>query len=143
MNRSPILLVEDDADDLLFLERAFRLAAIPNSLHVVRGGQDAIDYLTGTGDFADRSKHPLPGLVLLDLKLPQKPGLEVLRWIRSQPQFAKTFVVVLTSSNQNRDMQEAFRLGTNSYLVKPADPDRLTKIIQLVMTRFTEFSQSV
>jgi CheY-like chemotaxis protein len=135
----PILLVEDDADDVVFLKRAIKLAGIRNPLHVVATGQEAIDYMAGTAQFSDREQHPLPGLVILDLNLPQKTGFEVLHWIRYHPQLVNTFVVVLTSSNQDRDRQEAFRLGANSYLVKPTDPDRLTRMIEQVVARWKEF----
>lgn len=138
MHRVPILLVEDDPNDVLFFKRALEKADIFNPLHVAQGGQDAIDYLAGAGEFADRTKFPPPGLVILDLNLPQRTGFDVLHWIRYHPELTKTLVAVLTSSNQHADRQEAYRLGAGSYLVKPTDPDQLVEIIKELMTRWKQ-----
>ena len=101
-----------------------RQAGVANPIHVARDGQEAIDYLHGTGKFADRSHFPLPGLVLLDLKLPFVMGLDVLKWIRQQPDFTP-IVVILSSSRQPEDIAAAYRLGANAYLVKPAEMSKL------------------
>ena len=114
-----ILLVEDNEDDIFLMQRAFSKAAIPNPIQVVRTGQDAISYLNGVGSFKDRQKYPLPIIVLLDVKLPLKSGPEVLRYIREQPELRKMIVVMLTSSNQEKDIKLAYATGANSYLVKP------------------------
>jgi len=95
-------------------------AGVTNPVQVVSDGQQAIDYLKGTGKFADRERFPLPCLVLLDLKLPYVMGLEVLKWIREQPG-AALVVVVLTASGQDADVAAAYRLGANAYLTKPSD----------------------
>jgi CheY-like chemotaxis protein len=116
-----ILLVEDREDDVVLLRRSFEKAAIANPLQVVKDGEDAIAYLSGTGRFSARKEFPLPELVLLDLKLPKLDGFEVLRWIRTQPALSGLRVVVLTSSNNLRDMNLAYALGANSFLVKPTD----------------------
>ncbi|HEY2849732.1 MAG TPA: response regulator, partial [Gemmatimonadaceae bacterium] len=94
----PILLVEDDENDVMLLQRAFRRAAIVNPLQVVRHGDDAVAYLEGTGEFADRRLHPLPVLMLLDLKLPRRTGLEVLQWVKERSGVKKIPIIVLTSS---------------------------------------------
>jgi CheY-like chemotaxis protein len=114
-----ILLVEDERNDVFFLEYAFQAAGITNPLQVVEDGQQAIDYLAGIGKFANRAQYPLPCLVLLDLKLPIKMGLEVLHWIRQQPPLQTLLVIVLSSSRDAFDIDEAYRLGARSYLVKP------------------------
>ena len=114
-----ILLVEDNPDDVLLVRRAVRKAALAVALQDVKDGDEAVAYLDGSGRFADRARHPLPALVLLDLKLPKRSGLSVLRWVRSQPGLDTTPVVVLTSSSEDEDIQKAYALGANSYLLKP------------------------
>lgn len=125
-----ILLVEDDANDVFLMQRAFRKVELPNPLHVVGDGDEAVDYLGGTGRYADRSAHPLPALVLLDLKLPRKGGLEVLEWLRKQPSLKRLPVVVLTSSKEPGDVNRAYDLGANSYLVKPLGFDSLLDLVR-------------
>ena len=124
-----ILLVDDDKDDIFFMKRAFEEAALLNPVKILQDGQEAIDYLSGAGKFADRIQYPLPFLVLLDLKMPRVMGLEVLKWLREQPRFKTLIVIVLTSSKMHADIQTAYRLGANSYLVKPASSDKLTAMI--------------
>jgi CheY-like chemotaxis protein len=116
----PILLVEDEEHDVLFMRLAMEGAGVRNPLIVVDDGQQAISYLSGSGKFEDRQRYPLPGLVLLDLKLPEIPGLEVLKWIREHSVFDDLPVIVFSSSNQEFDVENAYRLGANAYLVKPA-----------------------
>src|SRR4051812_47134871 len=93
-----ILQVEDDENDVLFLERAIKKASVTFSVQIAADGQQAIGYLSGAGPFADRQAYPLPALILLDLRMPHIPGLDVLKWIRKQAQFKKTPVLILTSS---------------------------------------------
>src|SRR5687768_9107081 len=92
-----ILLVEDDANDVFFMKRAMKLAGVVNPVQVASDGRQAIHYLGGTGEYSDRTKFPLPGLVLLDLKLPHVMGLDVLKWIRAQPELKMVVVLVFTS----------------------------------------------
>jgi len=125
-----ILIVEDNPDDLFILKWAFTRAGTPNELHHVENGQQAIDYLAGIGPYHDRSIHPLPSLILLDLKLPMKHGLEVLAWIRQQPAFRGTIVVILTSSSEDKDVSRAYDLGANAFLVKPTSAETLTEIVR-------------
>jgi CheY-like chemotaxis protein len=120
-----ILLVEDSEDDVFFMQRAIRLSEVKISLQIVRDGQAAVDYLSGLREYADRRTYPLPSLVLLDLKLPKMLGLDVLRWIRSQPELQTTPVVVLTSSGERSDLERGYRLGANSFMVKPSNADDL------------------
>ncbi len=128
--KKTILIVEDTEDDVFFLKRALRDSGIDHTLNVVVDGQQALDYFQGKGDYSDRLKHPLPFLVLLDLKLPYVMGLDVLKWIREQPEFNTTTVVVLTSSQQDRDMEETIRLGGNAYLIKPPTRVKLLEMIE-------------
>jgi CheY-like chemotaxis protein len=116
-----ILLAEDREEEVLLIRRAFREANFLNPLHVVQDGEEAIAYLEGKGKYANRDEYPLPALLLLDLKMPRKDGFEVLRWIRHHPQLRTLRVVVLTSSDHTADVNRAYQLGANSFLVKPVD----------------------
>jgi len=127
--RQTILLVEDDPNDVFLIQRAFRKANL-GLLQVVGDGEAAVAYLSGVGVYADREKYPLPILLLLDLKLPLKSGLEVLAWVRQQSQVARLLVVVLTSSRETVDLKRAYALGTNSYLVKPVAFNALLEMVQ-------------
>src|SRR5512142_149337 len=94
-----ILVAEDDPTDAYFFERAFRRAGLPVTLHFVRDGQEVLDYLQGSGQFADRTLHPRPQLVLLDLNMPRLDGFQVLTWIRKQPSLHHLQVVIFSSSD--------------------------------------------
>lgn len=118
-----ILLVEDAEDDVVLVQRAFRKSFRDVRIDVVRDGDAAVDYLAGDGAYADRAAHPLPALVLLDLKLPLRSGHEVLEWIRADRCVRRLPVVVLTNSRESADVHRAYDLGANSYLVKPVSPD--------------------
>ena len=132
MSHTCILQVEDEANDVFLLQRAFRQADIANPVKVATDGQMAIDYLSGSGRFADRHDYPLPGLVLLDLKLPRKSGREVLQWIRSQPGLRRIVVIVFTSGQYVGDVGLAYDLGANSFIVKPADFSQYLSIARLL-----------
>ncbi len=124
-----VLLVEDDPNDIVLTRRAFRKAELPEPIAIVEDGKQAVAYLGATGEFADRRAHPLPDLVLLDLKLPRMTGLEVLAWLRQQPSLQRLPVVVLTSSREISDVNRAYELGANSYLGKPVTFDSLARIV--------------
>jgi CheY-like chemotaxis protein len=129
-SQQSILLVEDDENDVFLMERAVAKARLDLRIHIVTHGQEAIDYLAGNGRYADRSAHPLPACIFLDLKLPYIHGFEVLEWIRKQPSLADIHVLVLTSSPEERDRQRAERLGAKAYLVKPPTPQVLLEVLQ-------------
>jgi len=137
-----ILYAEDDENDVFLMERAFRQAGIESPPEVVNDGQSVIDYLSGANGYADREKFPLPALLLLDLKLPSKSGLEVLKWIRSTPSCCTLPVIMLTSSNQNSDIHRAYILGANSYLIKPGKPDELVKMVNTIKEFWLSLNQS-
>lgn len=120
-DESVILLAEDREDDILLIRRSFAKAFITNPLQVVKDGDELIAYLEGEGKFANRDEYPLPDLLLLDLKMPRRDGFEVLRWLREHPSLRGLPVVVLTSSDNMRDVNLAYQLGANSFLVKPMD----------------------
>jgi CheY-like chemotaxis protein len=141
-NNQPILLVEDDSNDVLLVQRTFQKAGLLNSLNVVRDGEQAIKYLRGDGDYADRQRFPLPFLMLLDLKMPGMDGFEVLRWVRSESDLKRLLVVVLTSSNLQKDVDWAYELGANSYLVKPVGSDEMANLIQRFEVYWTEINRT-
>lgn len=122
-----ILLVEDDHNDVLLIKRAFQKVNIANPIIVVHDGEQAISYLAGREPYVDRA---LPMLVLLDLKLPRKSGHEVLEWLRQQPNLKRLPVVVLTASSESSDVNRAYDLGANSYLVKPVTFDALVEMVK-------------
>jgi two-component system response regulator len=121
MATNSILLVEDNPDDEALTLRAFRKNNVTNEVVVARDGAEALDYLFGRGAYANRDVPLLPQVVILDLKLPKIDGLEVLRRMRAAPQTKLLPVVILTSSNEERDLLEGYGLGANSYVRKPVD----------------------
>jgi CheY-like chemotaxis protein len=129
LNKVAILLAEDDENDIFLMGRAFDRAGIPNPLFVVRNGQEAIDYLAGTGEYTNREKYPLPGLMLLDLKMPWMDGFDVLKWLRDHNQFDTLPVVVLTSSKLQTDVDKSRQLGVYDYRVKPQGFDDLVRLL--------------
>jgi CheY-like chemotaxis protein len=136
-----ILLAEDDPNDTLLIKRAFQKAGLGDVLKSVSDGTEAMDYLRGADDYADRSRFPVPFLLLLDLKMPGTNGFEVLQWIRSQPNLKRLLVVVLTSSNLQADVDRAYELGANSYLVKPVEFDEMVNMIQRFEAYWTELNR--
>ncbi|AWI77513.1 two-component system response regulator [Parazoarcus communis] len=128
----PILLIEDNPDDEALTLRAFTKNRITNPVVVARDGVEAIDYLTGTGSHQGRDMTVMPVLILLDLKLPRIDGLEVLRRIRAEEHTAMLPVVVLTTSREIQDIQQAYRLGANSYIRKPVDYERFIHAVSQI-----------
>jgi two-component system response regulator len=131
MTTTPILLVEDEPNDVFFFQRAMKRVGLMNPLQVANDGREAIDYCEGAGRFAKREEFPLPCLVLLDLKLPYVMGLDVLKWIRQQPEWAP-IVLILSSSSAETDIAAAYRLGANAYLVKPAEVGKLEDMVKAI-----------
>lgn len=130
MNSGTILLVEDNPSDIELTERALEINRIANPLVVVEDGQAAVDYLFGTGAFADRDTREQPALTLLDLKLPKLDGIEVLRRLRADPRTRRLPVVILTSSKEQEDLAAGYDLGVNSYIRKPVDFAQFTEAIR-------------
>ncbi|HWV98983.1 MAG TPA: response regulator [Candidatus Acidoferrum sp.] len=127
----PILQVDDDPNDVFLLKHALAKAGVTNPIQVATDGQEAIDYVKGTGRFADREKFPLPCLVLLDLKLPYVMGLEVLKWIRQQRE-TTLIVILLTASAEDTDIATAYRLGANAFLTKPSKASKLEDMAKAI-----------
>ena len=125
-----ILLVEDNPNDAELTLRSLRKNNVSNRIHVVRDGAEALEFIFGTGAYNGRSLKEGPRVILLDLKLPKVDGLEVLRQIKSDAQARNVPVVVLTSSKEERDVVESYRLGVNSYIVKPVDFSQFTEAVR-------------
>jgi CheY-like chemotaxis protein len=131
-----ILLVDDDQNDVLLVQRAMKKAGLSYPLIHRKDGEEAIDYLSGKPPYSDRTKHPLPTLVLLDIKMPKMTGFDVLTWLQGRPELAKIPVVILTASVREEDQSEAEKLGAVGYRTKPVDFGELVKIIQEVDARW-------
>lgn len=125
-----ILHVEDDPNDTLLFQHACNKAGVIFDLQAVSDGDQAIAYLRGANDFSDRQKHPLPKLILLDLKMPRVSGFDVLAWLQKENLFNGVPVVVLTSSNHDADVKRAYDLGAKSYLVKPVGFEALVELVK-------------
>src|SRR5687768_11610983 len=131
MNSKPVILLVDDSEfDILLMRAAFKKAQFQPVLQVVRNGEEAIAYLAGTGEYNDRARFPLPTLMLLDINMPKKNGFEVLRWLRADPVVKRLSVTMLTASLRPEDVDLAFDLGANSYLVKPSNLESLADMLR-------------
>jgi two-component system response regulator len=127
-----ILLVEDNLEDQELTLRALKKRNLSNRIHSVADGAEALDFLFGQGAYAGRTRADAPKLVLLDIKLPRVNGIEVLRKVKADPDLRMVPIVMLTSSKEGPDIQECYRLGANSYIVKPVDFDKFTEaVVQL------------
>jgi two-component system, response regulator len=125
-----ILLVEDNPDDIKLALHAFEANNFANSIHVIRDGAEALEFIFCTKRYADRRIENGPKVILLDLKLPLVDGLEILRRIKSDPRTQTIPVVIMTSSKEESDLVESYKLGVNSYIVKPVDFDQFTEVVK-------------
>ena len=125
-----ILHAEDDPNDALLIQMSFRKAGATAPITVMEDGARVIDYLKGEGEFANRQRHPLPTVALLDIKIPRYSGLEVLEWIRSQSRFAALPVIIFSSSRNLADIRRAYELGVNAYIVKAVEYDELQATVK-------------
>ena len=130
----PILLVEDDDNDVLFMQLAFKRAGMPNRLIALHDGAEAIDYLAGVGPYGDRARFPMPCLILTDLKMPRMDGFDLLASIQGRHELHHIPVIVLSSSNQPEDRRRALELGARDYWVKPSEIQTLMRIVQQMRT---------
>lgn len=143
MKSGNMLLIEDNPDDVDLVTYAFRKAGIANPLASVGDGDAAIAYIDGAAPYADRTRHPLPALFLLDLKLPRRSGFDVLAHIRSLPKTLHTPVVVLTSSGLDEDIRRAYELHANSYLLKPVKPEDLLDMVRTLSHYWFNLNQTI
>jgi CheY-like chemotaxis protein len=130
--RRTVLVADDCSDDAFFLKRGFINAGIDVPVEFVSSGPTAMDYLTGKEHFGDRSTHPFPRLLVLDVKMPGMDGFGVLRWLRGQPQLKRLPVCMFSSSSEMQDVNLAYDLGANSYLVKPVSLDGFSRVAELL-----------
>lgn len=137
---STLLIADDSEDDRFLLAEAMRAADIVNPVQFVTDGKQAVDYLSGTGAFADRLKYPLPVLVLLDLKMPFMNGLQVLEWIRASP-LKRLPVIILSASSLPGDIERAYDLHVNSYLMKPSSLARLVTLLRAIRDYWLSFNE--
>jgi CheY-like chemotaxis protein len=139
--RLNILLAEDDENDVLLLKLAFKQAGIQNPVHVAGDGQEAIDLLSKAAMLPNRASHPMPGLLILDLKMPRKSGLDVLRWLRQQPLLHCLPVIILSTSAHRHDLERAYQLGANAFIVKPAANEERTQLAGFIKGFWLQFNQ--
>src|SRR6476660_4638492 len=125
-----ILLVEDEENDARLLEMAFKQNNILNPVHWAKDGLEAIAYLNGDRVYANRTLYPFPEVLILDLKMPRMSGLELLAWIREHPDFKVIPTIIMTSSRQDPDIEKAYELGANTYMIKPSSFDELAKMVK-------------
>ena len=135
MNETPnarpvILLVDDNPHDVVLIRLAFRRVGIIDTIQLVKDGAEALRYINGEDKYADRRVYPAPTLLLLDLKMPGTNGFEVLKWIRSQESLDSLVVVVMSGSRDDADIQRAYELGANTYLIKPTKFEDLVKMME-------------
>ncbi|HXS68123.1 MAG TPA: response regulator [Candidatus Polarisedimenticolia bacterium] len=126
-----ILLVEDEENDATLMKMAFKKNNIMNPVQWARDGLEAIAYLNGEGVFSDRGKYPFPEVLILDLKMPRMGGLELLSWIREHPEYRVIPTLVMSSSRQDLDVEKAYNLGANTYMIKPSSFEELAQIVKL------------
>ena len=126
-----ILLVEDEENDAMLVKMAFKKNGILNPVQWVKDGLDAIAYLNGEGDYANRSLYPFPEVLILDLKMPRMSGLELLAWIREHPEYRVIPTIIMSSSRLEADVEKAYNLGANAYMIKPSSFEELARIVKL------------
>ncbi len=131
-NQFTVLLVEDDLNDIFLVKRAFKFARIPNPLQAVTDGEEAVHYLGGEGKYADRDTYPLPKLIVMDIHMPGRSGFEVLEWVKHDPVLRRIPVVIVSSSDRTADINRAYELGANAYMVKPMDYRQVEHLFQSI-----------
>ena len=147
-DKQTILLVDDSADDIFLVRTAFANAKVTNPIQEAHNGDEAIAYLQGKPPFNDRTRFHLPALMLLDLNMPMRNGFQVLEWLRGQPGLKRLTVIILTASLREEDVDRAFDLGANSFLVKPSSIEALTSLGRTLRdwigcTHFPQLAQPV
>ncbi|MDE0407361.1 MAG: response regulator [Alphaproteobacteria bacterium] len=136
--RTVLLMADDDPADCLLTEKALRRADITCPLYVVHDGAELLDYLKRRGDYADPEAAPRPSLILLDLNMPKVNGTEVLEQLRDEPELCRIPVLVLTTSDEERDIASSYALGANAYMVKPSAFDEMVSVAEIVKAHWLE-----
>jgi len=127
-----VLLVEDDINDIFLVKRAFKMARLENPLQVVTDGEEATHYLSGDGKYANRETYPLPKLIVMDIKMPRMNGFDVLEWIKHDGALRRIPVVIVSSSDHSADIDRAYELGANAYMVKPVDFHAVERLFESI-----------
>jgi CheY-like chemotaxis protein len=134
----PVLVAENNEDDLIFLQRAIRKAGVSVSLHVVSNGEEAVSYLLGEGEYADRERYPEPVLLITNVKMPRMNGLELLVWVKQQPKYRDLPVLVMSSSEEPEEMDRVTALGGCGYFVKTSNLNELTEFVKQMMSYISD-----
>ena len=142
VHHSPLHVVEDNEDHFLLLEHALKKAAVSNPIRWSKTGEDAVAYLSAGGQYSNLAEFPVPALVLLDLNLPGRSGFDVLKWIRRHPGLKVLRVVVLTSSELDKEIQMAYEFGANAFLTKPVDLETLVEMVKVLQAHWLKFAQA-
>jgi CheY-like chemotaxis protein len=127
-----VLLVEDDLNDIFLVKRAFKAAHLENPLQVVTDGEEATNYLSGRGKYADRETYPLPKLIVMDIKMPRMSGFDVLEWIKHDGTLRRIPVIIVSSSNRPQDIDRGYELGANAYMVKPVSYRAVERLFESI-----------
>lgn len=127
-----VLLVEDELNDIFLVKRAFKIAHLENPLQVVTDGEEATRYLSGEGKYADRDAFPMPKLIVMDIKMPRMSGFDVLEWIKHDGKIRRIPVIIVSSSNRPQDIDRAYELGANAYMVKPVDYHAVERLFESI-----------
>ena len=141
-NGRTILVADDEEAAHVLIHRAFHLAQSSCALQIVTNGEEAINYLMGVGSFSNRDQYPVPALVLLDLKMPKKDGFEVLKWMREQPELKRMVAVMLSTSDEPVDINRAYDLGANSFLVKTPKFTEFTELVKSLDNYWSKHNRS-
>jgi CheY-like chemotaxis protein len=131
-DRLKLLVAEDSEDDAFLLERALRQTGVAINAVFVRDGQQAVDYIGGSGEFGDRQRYPMPAVIMLDLKMPRMDGFDVLGWLKSQPEYRRTPVIIFSSSDDRRDIDRAYNLGASVFLTKPGATGEMPDLVRVL-----------
>lgn len=127
-----VLLVEDDLNDIFLVKRAFKMANLETPLQVVTDGEEATHYLSGDGKYSNRKAYPIPKLIVMDIKMPRMTGFDVLEWIKKDGALRRIPVIIVSSSNRPEDIDRAYELGANAYMVKPVSYRAVERLFETI-----------
>ena len=136
-----VLFADDSSGERLLFAQAGQKAGVRYKLQTVTNGHAAVAYLSGSGEYRDRARFPLPALLILDINMPELDGFETLKWVRSQAVFRSMPVVMFSTSSQSEDIQRAYKLSANSYLLKPANLSGLLQIVKMIEVYWLELNR--
>jgi len=141
MGQFAILHIEDDDNDVFLFQRAWKRAQVPNPVHVVCSGAEAIQYLEGEGKFSDRALHPFPCVIVMDIQVHSGNNCDFIRWLRAHPRFKTLVVVVLSGTSYQARIDDAYLAGANSFLLKPTDAEHLEALVRLIKIYWVDANQ--